>query len=253
MNTPRKLIKISVITVCYNSEASIEYTLQSMVTQSYPNLEYIIIDGGSTDNTLNIISKYQDNIDQIISERDKGIYDALNKGIALASGDLIGILHSDDTFEPNILSKVAQYYKTDVIITGDCYRNLNSKKGIIKNNKPLKVLKHEMAINHPATFIPKAIYNKLGSYDTTYEIAADNKLIASAWKLGIEFDYINSIVTNFSYGGKSDNQRSKSYLENYRVQKELQLNNSFLRIWILSKKILLLPFKRLLLLIISSS
>ena len=105
-------MKISVITVCYNSEKTIEKTIQSVINQNFKNIEYIIIDGGSTDNTKKLINKYRNNISIIKSESDKGIYDALNKGIALSSGEIISILHSNDMFyNEETLTKVNKYFQ----------------------------------------------------------------------------------------------------------------------------------------------
>ena len=112
---------ISIITVCFNSESTIESTIESVINQQCDNLEYVIIDGGSNDNTINIINKYKSNIDVFISEKDSGIYDALNKGISKASGDIIGILHADDVFKNNeVISKVLNSFISDVdIVYGD--------------------------------------------------------------------------------------------------------------------------------------
>src|SRR5579872_4520766 len=106
-------MKISIITVCFNSETTIEDTILSVISQDYQNLEYIIIDGNSTDKTLHIINQYSDKISKIISEKDEGIYFALNKGIDRSTGDIIGILHSDDFYPNNqILSKVCNEFKS---------------------------------------------------------------------------------------------------------------------------------------------
>ena len=112
---------VSIITVCYNSASSIEYTIQSVISQKSQNIEYIIVDGGSNDQTLSIIDKYSSQIDVLISEKDKGIYDAINKGIKHASGDIVGFLHSDDIFkESNIIKKICDSFKADIdLVYGD--------------------------------------------------------------------------------------------------------------------------------------
>ena len=113
--------KISIITVCYNSEAHIEEAILSVINQSYENKEYLVIDGGSKDGTLNIIEKYKDKIDYFVSEPDKGISDAFNKGIKAATGDIIGILNSDDFMMPDALTKVAEQYEKKIdVYMGYC-------------------------------------------------------------------------------------------------------------------------------------
>lgn len=115
--------KISIITVCYNSEKTIEDTIKSVVSQSYPNIEYIIIDGVSTDNTLEIVNKYQEKISKIISEKDNGLYDAINKGINIASGEIIAILNSDDLYQDNkVIEEVVELFRKDNLET--CYGDL---------------------------------------------------------------------------------------------------------------------------------
>ena len=106
-------VKISIITITYNSERTVEETLKSVISQAYPNLEYIIVDGASKDKTLDVVAKYKDSIARIISEPDKGIADAFNKGIRMATGDLIGIINSDDLLLPGALRKMAESYDGD--------------------------------------------------------------------------------------------------------------------------------------------
>src|SRR5262245_52794082 len=116
-------IKVSVITVCYNSERTLEQTLKSVIRQDYPNMEYIVIDGGSTDSIRQILQRYQNQIDLVISEPDRGIYDAMNKGIQFATGDLIGFLNSDDLYaHPQILSRVVKTFENQPIDA--CYGDL---------------------------------------------------------------------------------------------------------------------------------
>ena len=107
-------MKVSIITITYNSAATVEDTIKSVVSQDYPNIEYLIIDGKSKDNTLKIAEKYKDKISKIVSEKDKGLYDALNKGIAHATGDIIGMLHSDDLYaNPSVISKIVKKFQED--------------------------------------------------------------------------------------------------------------------------------------------
>ena len=107
-------MKVSIITITYNSAATVEDTLKSVVDQDYPNIEYLIIDGKSKDNTLQIVDKYKDKITKVVSEKDKGLYDALNKGIALATGDIVGMLHSDDLYATNqVISDIVKTFESN--------------------------------------------------------------------------------------------------------------------------------------------
>ena len=156
-------LKISIITVTYNSAATLEQTILSVLDQSYQNIEYVILDGGSTDETLQIIEKYKTKISKFISEKDNGLYDALNKGIDLASGDIIGFLHSDDFYIDNTI--IDQYAKTfiknhsDAVYSDLFYVDRNDTNKIIRkwksgNHKPNSFL-HGWMPPHPTFFVKK--------------------------------------------------------------------------------------------------
>ncbi len=201
-------MKISVITVCLNSEKTIEQTIQSVTDQNDIDYEYIIIDGKSTDSTLEIIKIYKDKISIIKSEPDNGIYDAMNKGITLATGDIIGIINSDDWYEPNTFNKIRESFKesgADVV-----YGKLN----LISENGQSKVLlpgtidkiRYEMGIPHPTVFVRRSIYKKYGMFNLEYKIAADYDLMLRLYVKGVKFYFCNDIVANFRLGGISDKQ-----------------------------------------------
>lgn len=167
---------ISVITVVYNGEQYLEQTIQSVFEQSYSNIEYIIIDGGSTDNTIKIIEKYADAVDYWISEPDSGIYDAMNKGIQLANGDLIVLLNADDFFPKESLMQVVERFNSDfvpeAIYYGDAY--------ILYDDLQTKALRKAhlnfkkcMGIIHQTMFVMKSVYLKYGMYDLKYQNTAD--------------------------------------------------------------------------------
>lgn len=223
----KKNIKFSIITVSYNSEQTIERTIQSVLNQQYPNLEYIIIDGGSNDNTINIIKKYEDKISYWISEPDKGIYDAMNKGLSKAHGDLIGILNSDDWYSPNILWEIAtQYikYGDDNIFHGNirfCYKNGSNKiaKPCLKLNKLYK----GTLLFHPTIFVPKNIYIKYGKFDTKYKIAADYDFILRCYINHLNFVHINQVITNMSMEGESNKNIIKGFKEVMHIALESPL------------------------------
>lgn len=200
-------IKVSIITVCYNSEKTIRRTMESIVSQTYKNIEHIIVDGKSTDSTLDIVYEleplYHDNI-RIISEKDHGIYNAMNKGIAMATGELIGILNSDDYYENDAVEKIIKNYEGNPykILYGMC-RCLKGDEeqfvSIISHNR----LEEEM-IAHPACFVPKQIYDEFGLYDETYISVADYEFMLRMNRNSkISFQPVYEIIVNFTLGGMS--------------------------------------------------
>lgn len=213
---------ITIITVSYNAVKTIEDTIVSVLGQTYNNIEYIIIDGGSTDGTLDIIKKYQDKITYWVSEPDKGIYDAMNKGIAKANGELIGIINSDDWYELDAVQNVvSQCDDTHSVIY---HGGLNMiKDGVVfyTSSAPIKIqkLKKGMIINHPATFVPKKIYKEIGGFSTSYKIASDYDFILRAYMKGFRFKPIDTIIANFRTGGTSGVITMKSLKELHTIRK----------------------------------
>lgn len=198
---------ISIVTVVYNGEKYLEETILSVINQTYNNVEYIIIDGGSTDSTLDIIKKYDDKIDYWVSEKDSGIYDAMNKGVRLCTGDIIGIINSDDWYESSAFNNVSGKYlltKQNLLI--------HASMNIIKNEKlyyvstpisNLQLLKKGMVLNHPTIFVSKEIYKEVGLFSVEYKIAADWDFILRCHIKKINFVYIDSVLSNFRLGGVS--------------------------------------------------
>lgn len=204
--------KISIITVCYNSEQTIARTFDSILHQTNQNYEYIVIDGASKDNTLQIIKEYEPKFQgkmTYISEADQGIYDAMNKGIQKASGELIGILNSDDYYELNALEIMEREYekqklqgKTDIVLYGSMRSLINGKEMAIE------FYHHDflgkVMINHPTCFVSKSVYDKHGLFDTNYKSAADLELMLRLFKkTDTVFVPIYEVITNFERGGMS--------------------------------------------------
>lgn len=199
-------MKISIITITYNSEKTVEQTILSVINQSYENLEYIIIDGGSTDNTLNIINKYKSRITKVISESDNGISDAFNKGIKHATGDVIGIINSDDFLNIDTLKNLNEvitkfpdydvYYGNGIIFDD---RNNHIYKPTNEINDILKY----MFICHPATFVKKSSYDKYGTFKLEYKCAMDFELLSRMYLKGAKFKYFDYNCTWFRLGGVS--------------------------------------------------
>jgi glycosyltransferase involved in cell wall biosynthesis len=206
---------ISIITVVYNGVKTIEQTIVSVLNQSYENIEYIIIDGASKDGTLDVIQKYDNQIDIWISEPDGGIYDGMNKGISYAKGELIGIINADDWYESEIISLIADCYKNNgkkVVIHG-LLRNFKDEQFYSIKGNSINVLRYDM-VQHPTCFIPKSIYEQYGTYDVKYKYSADYDLILRYVNLGIEFKFIEKIIANFRVGGgsTSNNAQKEKYL-----------------------------------------
>jgi glycosyltransferase involved in cell wall biosynthesis len=213
---------ISIITVIYNGARTIERTIQSVLSQSYENIEYIIIDGGSTDGTIDIIRKYEDRICFWISESDKGIYDAMNKGIKNTRGELVGIINADDWYEKDIISYIADIYiKSDhkTVIYG-LIRNFKDEEFFSIKGNSVNVLKYDM-IQHPTCFIPKSLYDQHGTYDIKYKYSADYDLVLRYISTGIKFNFVERVIANFSLGGGSALNRAQK--EKYQILSKYKL------------------------------
>lgn len=213
----------SIITVTYNSERYLEETIESVLAQDCSDFEYILIDGGSTDGTLEIIRRHAalDGRIRWFSEPDRGISDAFNKGIARTSGEIVGILNSDDTYAPGALRAVADALAADPecdVFHGDMVR--------FQNDIPLFVLKagtvreniwHVMPLNHPATFVSRRAYEQVGLFDQDLKVAMDYDLVLRLYLRGCRFHYIERVLANMRYGGRSDDRFLDGLRELYAV------------------------------------
>lgn len=218
----------SIITVCLNSEKTIERTIQSVLHQSFKDYEYIIVDGASRDKTLDIIYKYEPLFKgkmKWISEPDQGIYDAMNKGIRAAKGELVGIVNSDDYYEPDALSKIMQVYKGyDYSIIYGLLRTVSEGKEVMVYLKNHEFLEKDM-IAHPACFVTRKIYEKYGMYSLKYPYSADYEFMLRM-KKEREIRFIESyeVISNFSLDGASGSVRA--YRDTLRLQHEYHLIES---------------------------
>lgn len=215
----------SIITVCFNSEKTIERTIKSVLEQSCQDYEYILVDGASSDRTLEIIHKYKPLFQgrmKLISEPDKGIYDAMNKGIQAASGELIGIINSDDYYEKDALEKIAQAYQGyEYTIIYGLVRSVEDGKEIMVYLKNHEFIEKDM-ITHPSCFITKKLYERFGSYSLEYPYSSDYEFMLRVKKeQEVRFIKIYEIITNFSIGGVSNSV--KAYRDTLRLLHENQL------------------------------
>ncbi len=210
---------ISIITVVYNGAPHLEQAINSILGQSYSNIEYVIIDGGSFDESLEIIKRYDEFIDYWIAEPDKGIYDALNKGLSLVKGDVIGLLSADDYYEPDALLLVANafaYAGEPGIFYGNSH--------ILQEDLDLRYLSvgklelwRGMSFKHQAMFVPRQIHQRIGQYDTSYRIAGDYEFVLRAMKSKIPFIYIDRALVNYRNTGLSGMNPCASLMEVMRI------------------------------------
>ena len=214
MNTPPL---ITIITVAYNVVKDIENTILSVLNQTYPNIEYIIIDGGSTDGTLDIIKKYEDKISYWVSEPDKGIYDAMNKGTLKATEVWLNFMNAGDTFyDEKVLEKVFKdndWSDTDVIYGDVVY--VYPDREDFRKVAPLKRIKVGIPFCHQSAFVKTKLQQKY-LFDTTYKICADYNFFHTLHKKGCSFKYKEQIIAKYLAGGFSSNTISL-YFEEWKV------------------------------------
>jgi glycosyltransferase involved in cell wall biosynthesis len=206
-------LKISIITVTYNSGATLEQTICSVLEQTYPNIEYIIIDGQSTDNTLQIIDKYRSHLATVVSEKDKGLYDALNKGIARATGDVVGLLHSDDFYmDLEVIGKYAALFEReqpDAAYSDLYYVDKDNTDKITRKWKsgtysPGAFINGWMP-PHPTFFVRKSVYDKYGTFNPEFKSSADYELMLRLIeKYKIRLAYLPEYTIKMRTGGQSN-------------------------------------------------
>ena len=219
-------IKVSIITVSFNSVATIPDTINSVVNQSYPNIEYIIIDGASSDGTRDVINSYGQKITKFTSESDNGIYDALNKGIKLASGDIVGILNSDDFFYNSmVIEKIVKAFidnRIDAVIGDVQFVDPVQTSKVVRyySSKKFNLSKFRFGFMppHPSFYVKRELFEKLGYYKTDYKIAADYELLLRFLSIhGIKCKYLGIPFVSMRTGGVSN----KSISSNITLNKEI--------------------------------
>lgn len=238
--------KVSIITVCFNSAKTIRDTIESVLSQDYPDIEYIVIDGGSSDETLAIIKEYADRIAVIVSEKDRGIYDAMNKGLALATGDVVGMLNSDDIYinkhavsdliremqEKNTDSVYADLVIVDPFDLNKVMRYYDSS--YFAPNK----FRFGWMPAHPTFFVKKSLYEKVGPYSLDYQISADYEmLIRLLWVEKATYTYLPKPVVRMRYGGASTSGLDRNWLLNKEIVKACKANGIYTNMAILALKI----------------
>jgi glycosyltransferase involved in cell wall biosynthesis len=199
---------VSIVTVVYNGSGTLRRTIDSVLGQTYENIEYIIVDGGSTDDTIALLREYDDRLAYWISEKDRGIYDAMNKGIALCTGEWVGLINADDWYEPDTVERVIAAVRDAPdanVVHGDIWmRYPNDQRGLKKARKSGFLLKYwEMVLNHPSFFVRRSFYEGR-PFDASLKVSADHKWTWQAWRdARSSFIYIPEPLANFTVGGAS--------------------------------------------------
>ncbi len=243
-NQQLKTLKVSIITVTYNSSATVADTLKSVASQDYSDIEHIIIDGASTDSTMDIVRGYP-HVSQVISEPDKGMYDALNKGIAKATGDIIGILNSDDAFHnEQVISKITAEFRANDVdsIFGDIrfVSPTNRSKTIRYYSSahfhPGKFESGYMPA-HPSFYCKKSIYEKYGDFQINYKIAADYEWLTRVlYKHKISYKYLPLLTVDMLPGGLSNGTLKSRWVLNKEIIRACAENGIETSMWKLSIK-----------------
>ena len=233
-------MRISIITVCFNSANTIAETLASVAAQSHPDVEHIIIDGGSTDSTLQVIKTHGAHVAKLISEKDKGIYDAMNKGIALATGDIVGFINADDFYlGSEVLSKVAEVFASPAVDAcyGDlCYVGQENTAKTVRYWKssvfqPL-AFEDGWCPPHPTFFVRRLIYQQFGEFNLSYKIAADVELMMRFLEVcKIRSHYIPEVLVHMRMGGTTNKSLSNIIKQNVEILKALRSHGLRASIW----------------------
>lgn len=241
-------MKVSIITATYNSEKTLRDTIESVMSQDYSDIEYIIVDGKSKDHTLDIVQEYRNRIATVVSEPDKGIYDAMNKGIRLATGDLIGILNSDDFFiDAHVISQIVEAFEEEPSLEG-----VHANLYYVKQDEPSKVVRHWVSSEykpgsffkgwhpaHPTLYLRREVYQKYGLFDLNFPLAADFELMLRLFECKrIRTRYLDFTMIRMRLGGATSKDYSNLKKNTRECIRAFQCNNL--------KVPLLYPFYRLL-------
>jgi len=236
---------ISIITVVFNGEKYLEETVVSVLNQTYDNVEYIVIDGGSTDGTVDIIKKYEDKIDYWVSERDGGIYDAMNKGIDIATGKWINFMNVGDSFfDDNVLDVVfaKNNFENIDVIYGN-HKVIYPNKTRIAKAGDMRDIWRGSQFCHQSSFISSTLH-KSKRYNICNKIGADFEFFYTAYKNGAKFGYIDVVMANYAAGGVSDVKRVESIVERWNVI-DKSIKTNFYYIWLIIKEMLKHQIKKI--------
>ena len=220
-------MKVSIITSCFNREATIAQAIESVLSQDYPDIEYIVVDGASTDRSLAVIERYTDKIAKIISEPDKGMYEGINKGIRAATGDVIGLLHSDDfLYTTHTVSRIVEEFEktnADFVYGNGLYVDFNDTGKVIRNWIGGSYSKWKVHCGwlplHPTCYIRRECFEKHGLYDESYKIAADSDfLVRYLYEANLKVAYLNEYIVRMRMGGLSTDSKRRKQMWNEDIR-----------------------------------
>ena len=243
-------LKISVVTVCFNSDETIRETIESVLAQDYPNIEHIIVDGGSSDSTLEIIKEYEDRISCVISEPDKGIYDAMNKGVKVSTGDYVGTLNSDDMFfHEHVVSDIVKLLEGadfDAVYGDLVLVNRDNTSEIVRSysSKFFKkwMIRFGLMLPHPTFYVKRHLFDKLGYFKINYRVAADFELITRFLCDDISLIRNADVMVKMRQGGISSNGFWWRVHQNFEIIRACKENSIYTNIFFIALK---LPVKLL--------
>lgn len=240
-------MKVSIITTCYNREKTIAQAIESVLGQDYPDIEYIVVDGGSTDDSFKVIRSYGSRIAKVISERDGGMYEAINKGIKMATGEIVGLLHSDDfLFHPHIISEIVERFKqtsADIVYGNGLFVDAQETDKVIRDWRSGNYRRWKVRLGwlplHPTVYIKRSAIERYGLYNENYKIAADSDfLVRYLYKAHLKVEYLGKYVVRMRMGGLStDSQKRKAM---WKEDVEMYRENGF---WGVPEKILKMGWK----------
>lgn len=230
-------MKVSIITSCFNREKTIREAIESVLSQSYTDIEYIIIDGASSDKSLDIINEYKERVSVILSEPDHGMYEGINKGIRLATGDIVGLLHSDDLlYSKDTIAHIIKAFKhahSDIIYGNGLFVNATNDKIVrnwISGNYAKKKVKRGWLPLHPTVYILRKYFDTLGYYDESFKIAADSEfLLRYLYENNLKIHYLNEYIVRMRMGGASTtfSKNKQKWSEDIRLYREHNFNPYF--------------------------
>ena len=238
-------MKVSIITSCFNREATIGNTIESVLSQTYSDIEYIVVDGASTDRSLNVINHYADRIDKIISEPDHGMYEGVNKGLRLTTGEIVGLMHSDDFFySTQTVNHIVQLFErtsADLVYGNGLFVDAEDTNKIIRKwisgfYSKAKMRRGWLPL-HPTVYVRRACLDKLGLYDESFKIAADSDwLIRYMYEGDLKIAYLDEYVVKMRMGGLSTDpdKMKQKWAEDLRMYRQ----RGFSPYWALGCKIL---------------
>ncbi|MDQ1243685.1 MAG: hypothetical protein QG567_588 [Campylobacterota bacterium] len=238
-------MKISIITVVWNNKETIKDAIDSVLGQTYKNIEYIIVDGASTDGTVEVVQSYGDKISKFVSEPDRGLYDAMNKGIALATGDVVGILNSDDFYiDEYVIEKIVKEFEdkqVDSVFADLVFVKPENLDNVVRYYDSSHFSPDKFAYGwmpaHPTFFVKREVYEKYGVFKTDYKIAADYELLTRFFaKHKISYSYIKEPIVKMRMGGASTSGIKSNYILNKEIIRACRENNIYTNwLMILSK------------------